>query len=53
MSIASEVTRLNGLRDRIRTKLIALGLVTSTAKLSDCTTAIENIQLYDGSVTTN
>ena len=44
MTIASEITRLQGLKSRIRTKLISLGLVnSSTATLSDCTTAVEGI----------
>lgn len=44
MSIASEITRLQGLKSRIRTKLMSLGLVnSSTASLSDCTTAVEGI----------
>lgn len=49
MSIASEITRITSLRDRIRDKLIALGLLPSTPvqqggnDLFDCTEAIEDI----------
>lgn len=43
MSIQSEVTRIQNLRNRLRTKLIALGLVSSSsADLEDCVEAIEN-----------
>ena len=44
MSIASEITRIAGLRDGIRSKLIDFGIITDTsAKLTDCATAIEGI----------
>lgn len=43
MSISSEITRITGLRDRIRTKLIALGLVSAGADLEDCTDGVEDI----------
>ena len=43
MSVASEISRLTTLRDRIRTKLTALSLTTSSADLEDCTDAIETI----------
>ena len=44
MSIASEITRIAGLRDNIRAKLISWGVVTdSSAKLSVCATAINGI----------
>lgn len=42
MSIASEITRLQGLRNRIRAKLIALGEINDqTADLDECTRALE------------
>ena len=45
MSIASEITRLAGLRDTIRSKLLDFGIITdSSAKLSACSEAIDNIQ---------
>lgn len=40
---AQEIQRLQGLRDRIRTKLVSFGLVLSDAELDSCTTAIEAI----------
>ena len=44
MSIASEITRIAGLRDTIRSKLINFGIISDeTAKLSACTTAIDEI----------
>lgn len=43
MSIQSEITRLNGLKTRIRAQLVTLGLVQSGASLSDCTSAVEKI----------
>lgn len=44
MSIASEITRIAGLRDKIRTKLKSLGIITdASATLDTCTTAINNI----------
>lgn len=43
MSIASEISRLQGLRGRLRTKLIAFGVVQSTADLEDCVTSVEEI----------
>lgn len=43
MSISTEITRLQGLRNALRTKLVALGLVQSTADLEDCVTAVESI----------
>ena len=43
MSISTELTRLQTARNKLRTKLIALGLVTATAKLDDCATAVEGI----------
>ena len=43
MAISTQITRLSGLRDQIRTKLISMGLVTSSAKLDDCADAIDDI----------
>ena len=43
MSIASEITRIQGQRDDLRTKLVALGLAESTADLEECVTAVEGI----------
>lgn len=43
MSIASEITRIQGLRDDLRTKLVGLGLAESSDKLEDCVTAVEGI----------
>lgn len=44
MSIATEISRLTTLRDNIRTKLVALGVITdSSADLEDCYTGINGI----------
>lgn len=43
MSIQTEITRLQNLRNTLRTKLIELGLVQSTADLEDCVTAVDGI----------
>lgn len=44
MSISNEITRLQTIRNAIRTKLIALGIVTdASANFEDCQNAIENI----------
>ena len=43
MSIATEVSRIQGLRDNLRTKLVALGLAQSSDKLEDCVESVENI----------
>ena len=44
MSLASEITRIANLRNTIRSKLIALGIISdSSANLSACTTAISGI----------
>lgn len=43
MSTQTEITRLQTARNTIRTKLIDLGLVQSTAKLDACATAVEGI----------
>lgn len=44
MSIQSEITRITGLRNRIRTVLVSFGLVQSNATLSDSATALEGIE---------
>lgn len=44
MSIATEISRLQGLRNALRTKLVALGLAQSTAVLADCVEAVEGIE---------
>ena len=43
MSVSEQITRLQGLRDRLRTKLTSLGLTEAAADLQDCTTAVEGI----------
>lgn len=43
MSISTEISRIQASRDKIRTKLVGLGLVESGAKLDACATAVENI----------
>ena len=43
MSIATEISRIQGLRDALRTKLVSLGLAQSSDKLEDCVDAVENI----------
>lgn len=43
MSIQTEITRLQNLRNTLRTKLVALGLATSTADLEDCVTAVDGV----------
>lgn len=44
MSIATELSRIQTDRNTIRTKLVALGLVSSTANLDDCATAVGGIE---------
>lgn len=44
MSIATEMSRIQTDRNTIRTKLVALGLVSSTANLDDCATAVNGIE---------
>lgn len=44
MSIQSEISRIEVLRNKIRTKLVAFGLVQSAAKLEACVTAVESIE---------
>ena len=43
MSVSEQITRLQGLRNTLRAKLIALGLAESTADLEDCVTAVDGI----------
>lgn len=43
MSISLEIERLQGLKARLRTKLVSLLGVSSSATLSDCVTAVEGI----------
>lgn len=43
MSVSEQITRLQGLRDGLRTKLTSLGLTEAAADLEDCTTAVEGI----------
>lgn len=43
MSVATEVSRIQGLRDDLRTKLVGLGLAESSDKLEDCVDAVEAI----------
>lgn len=50
MSIASELTRLQNLRNTLRAKLVSLLGVSSTADLEDCVTAVEGIT-ENGAVT--
>jgi hypothetical protein len=51
MSIASEITRIAGLRDTIRSKLLDFGIITSdSANLSDCATAIDGISKVTPSI---
>lgn len=44
MSIQTQISRLESLRNSIRTKLVELGLVQSTAKLEECSTALATIE---------
>lgn len=44
MSTATEITRLQTARNTIRTKLVDLGLATSTAKIDALATAVEGIE---------
>lgn len=43
MSIATEISRIQTARNKIRTWLVGLGLVTSTATIDDCAAAVESI----------
>lgn len=44
MSTSTEITRLQNARNTIRTKMVDLGLATSTAKLDALATAVESIE---------
>lgn len=44
MSTTTEITRIQTARNTIRTKLVELGLATSTAKLDTLATAVEGIE---------
>lgn len=44
MSTATEITRIQSARNKIRTKLVALGLATSTAKIDALATAVDEIE---------
>ncbi len=43
MSIASEITRIQGLKADLRTKLVSMDLAEATASLQDCVEAVEDI----------
>lgn len=43
MSISTEITRLQGLRNNLRTKLEGMGLAESTSNLESCVEAVEAI----------
>lgn len=43
MAISDQILRIQTARNTIRTKLVALGLVSSTADIDDCATAVEGI----------
>ena len=44
MSIQTEITRLQGIKSTLRTKLVALGLVQSSASLDDCAAAVDGVE---------
>ena len=48
MSVATEIERLQGLKTRLRTKLISMLGISSTASLDDCITAVEGISEKGG-----
>ena len=52
MSVATEIERLQGLKSRLRTKLISMLGVESTASMDDCITAVEGIA-ENGGVSAN
>lgn len=52
MSIASEITRIQGLRDDLRTKLVGMNLASSGDDLEACVTAVEGIA-DNGAVSSN
>ena len=43
MSIATEISRIQSARNKIRTWLVGLGLVSNTATIDDCAAAVEAI----------
>lgn len=43
MSIATELSRIQTAKNKIRTKLVALGLTTATASIDTCAVAVEGI----------
>ena len=44
MSVATEIARIQDARNVIRTKLVTLGLATSTADIDDCADAVDGIE---------
>lgn len=55
MSIQTEITRLQNLKATLRTKLVALGLVQSSATMGDCVTAVDGVEnrgAAEGSIST-
>ena len=44
MSISTEITRIQELRNTIRNKLVELNMVESKATLNDCAAAIDGIE---------
>ena len=52
MTIQSEITRIQGLRNNLRTKLVGMSLAQSGADLEDCVTAVEGI-VDNGAVSGN
>jgi hypothetical protein len=44
MSISEQILRIQNARNTIRAKLVALGLVASTADIDDCATAVNGIE---------
>ena len=44
MSTATEITRIQSARNKIRAKLVALGLVSGTAKIDALATAVDEIE---------
>lgn len=44
MSIATQISRITGLRNRIRAKLYAMDAVSATADLEDCADALDTLQ---------
>lgn len=46
MSVTTQITRITNLRNKIKTKLVAWGLVQSTADLEACANAIDGLTGY-------